>query len=271
MSVDEIVALACLPLSPSDAVVTAINAEVVDEGRRLAGNGDGEQLNLKLLGGVAVAVACPEALTRAELRRIYKDLDFAAPRKRSKAISDFLVSEGYVADRPFNALHGATRLLFFDTTNGRQVDVFLDVFNMCHFLDLRERFATPWAYLAPSDLLLMKLQIVQLNEKDVVDAIALALQHECGTEDGAGTMSVRRIAQVCSGDWGWYTTIRDNVEVVRDHAVRVLGQGADAELVAARLGQVISAIDDAPKSVKWKLRARVGRRVKWYELPDEVG
>lgn len=248
-----------------------IEVEVVDEGRRLAGDGPGLQLNLKLMGGVAVAVACPSALTRTELQRQYKDLDFAAPRKHSKAIGEFLVAEGYVADRPFNALHGATRLLFFDTTNGRQVDVFLDVFNMCHYLDLKDRFATPWAYLAPSDLLLMKLQIVQLNEKDVIDTIALALQHECGDEDSAGSMSVLRVAQVCGSDWGWYTTIRDNVEAVRDHAARVLVESADATLVSTRLDQLLQAIDGAPKSMKWKMRARVGRRVKWYEIPDEVG
>ena len=248
-----------------------IEAEVVDEGRRLAGDGPGLQLNLKLMGGVAVAVACPTALTRVELQRHYKDLDFAAPRKRSKAIGEFLVSEGYVADRPFDALHGATRLLFFDTANGRQVDVFLDVFNMCHVLDLKDRFGTPWAYLAPSDLLLMKLQIVQLNEKDVIDTIALALQHECGDVDDIGTLSAKRVAQVCGSDWGWYTTIRDNVEVVRDHAARVLVDSADTALVTARLDQLLKAMDDAPKSTKWKLRARVGRRVKWYEIPDEVG
>ena len=176
-----------------------------------------------------------------------------------------------MADRPFNALHGATRLLFFDTTNGRQVDVFLDVFNMCHYLDLKDRFATPWAYLAPSDLLLMKLQIVQLNEKDVIDTIALALQHECGDEDSAGSMSALRVAQVCGSDWGWYTTIRDNVEAVRDHAARVLVDSADATLVSTKLDQLLQAIDGAPKSMKWKMRARVGRRVKWYEIPDEVG
>ena len=36
---------------------------------------------------------------------------------------------------------------------------------------------------------------------------------------------------------------------------------------AARLHEIAN---DVPKTLKWKTRARVGDRVKWYELPEEV-
>jgi hypothetical protein len=29
--------------------------------------------------------------------------------------------------------------------------------------------------------------------------------------------------------------------------------------------------DEVPKPMKWKLRAKVGDRVQWYQLPEEVG
>ena len=31
------------------------------------------------------------------------------------------------------------------------------------------------------------------------------------------------------------------------------------------------AMEAAPKSVRWKMRARVGEKVTWYELPEETG
>ena len=37
-----------------------------------------------------------------------------------------------------------------------------------------------------------------------------------------------------------------------------------------RLRLLLTALNDAPKSARWKLRARVGDRVQWYVLPDEV-
>jgi hypothetical protein len=248
-----------------------IEEDMVAEGRRLATLGLERQLGLKLIGGVAVALACPEALTRAELRRPYKDIDFAAPRSRAKGVLELLSAEGYTPDRAFNALHGATRLLIFDTARGRQIDVFLDEFEMCHHLDLRSRLSNPWPHLAPSDLLLMKLQVRQLNEKDAIDAIALVLQHDCAEEDGDGSFDTAYIARICGGDWGWYTTVCDSMELVRQHSARILTHGADADVVGSRLARLRQILEDTPKSARWKLRARVGRRVKWYEIPDEVG
>ena len=51
-------------------------------------------------------------------------------------------------------------------------------------------------------------------------------------------------------------------------AARELGVAAD--VVDQRLDQLWQLIDAQPKSLKWKLRNRVGDRVSWYELPEEV-
>ena len=40
---------------------------------------------------------------------------------------------------------------------------------------------------------------------------------------------------------------------------------------AAQIAALRQAIDDAPKSTRWKLRARIGERQAWYNDPEEMG
>ena len=62
-------------------------------------------------------------------------------------------------------------MLFYDTANGRQLDVFVGTFHMCHELDLGKRLAEHPSALDAADLLLTKLQIAEINRKDIVDAV----------------------------------------------------------------------------------------------------
>jgi hypothetical protein len=39
----------------------------------------------------------------------------------------------------------------------------------------------------------------------------------------------------------------------------------------AQARRLLELAESAPKGVKWRLRANVGDRVRWYELPEEVG
>jgi hypothetical protein len=249
--------------------MSPILSSVVEEGMRLADAAAAGGLDMKLMGGVAVALTCPDAIRDSGLARQYKDLDFAAPRQQSRAVQHLLTEEGYEPNQRFNALHGSTRLLFYDPEHGRQLDVFLGTFNMCHRLDLESRLGFSGRTLPPSDLLLLKLQVVRLNEKDLVDALALLLQHEPGPEEGSSGISVTYLSRLCGNDWGWYTTLTDNLETVRGFAGSRLGPAA-AERVRDRVARLLRALEDAPKSPGWRLRARVGRRLRWYELPEEA-
>lgn len=245
-------------------------ADIVDEATRLVAEAEARGAALRLLGGVAVRLRCPEAMRRPELSRTYADIDFAAPRRASRLVREVLSEQGYVPNSHFNALHGATRLLFYDQEHGRQIDVFLGTFEMCHKLDLEPRVTMAGPALAPSDLLLLKLQIVQLNAKDIVDALALLVQYEPVEEDGPTSLSCAYIARLCANDWGWHTTLRDNLQAVRDRAPQILSARDDIGRAQARTDALVSAIDAAPKSLGWRLRDKIGRRKLWYELPEEV-
>lgn len=223
-------------------------------------------VRLKLTGGVAVWHRCASARS-ATLARAYADADFVG-RARDKAIIVSLLEElGYVPDTEFNALHGASRLFFWDRVNDRQLDVFLDRVEMCHELDLRDRIDDDSLTIPLADLMLMKLQIYETNDKDYLDIIALLVDQPFTDEDRG--LDVRRLTEVLGGDWGWWRTCTEVAGRAAAFA-RGLPDQTIAERVEAHVAELNRLLEDAPKSRRWKLRARVGERVRWYELPEET-
>ena len=199
------------------------------------------------------------------LAREYKDLDFATAKKSAGDLQKLLRELSYEPHVGFNAMNGKERLLFYDNPNGRQVDVFIGSFRMCHEIPLERRLAVNEDTVPLAELLLTKLQIIELNEKDVRDSIALLLEHEV-TEDDSG-VNVTQFAALCCEDWGLCHTITQNLVSVREH---LGGYEVDREVVATRLDVLLARIEETPKSRSWKLRAKIGERKRWYELPEEV-
>lgn len=217
------------------------------------------------MGGAAVNLHCSSA-RQAPLKRKYGDLDFVAPSKQRPAVQKFFESLGYQGDRRFNTLNGDQRLLYLDEGNGRQIDVFIDRMKMCHVIELAERLGHEGPTLTPADLLLSKLQVYEVNMKDLVDTTALLLDHPIADHDN-DAINGAYLARLTSEDWGLHRTLQLNSGRVRD-AARELD--VDAGRINQRLDELWTRIDAQPKSFKWKLRARVGDRVSWYQLPEEV-
>jgi hypothetical protein len=239
------------------------------EAARIVAAARGAGTDVRLLGGLAIARQCPSALHHPALARDYADIDIVARPKHRGPIADLLTSLGYTADQRFNDLHGADRQLFYDVARERQLDVFLGVFRMCHTLDLRDRFLEGYDSLPLADLILTKLQIVELNEKDAKDAITVFLDHDLADGEDIEVIDVRHLERVCSADWGVYTTVTDNLVKLRTMTSGLLDD-ADRALVDGRIARLADALDASAKSLKWRMRSRVGRRVAWYELPEEV-
>ena len=221
---------------------------------------------LRLLGGVAIKLRARRELPPA-FRRSYADLDFATKKKGvGKAIDLFRV-EGYSAQTAFNALHGGERLLFFDDENGRQVDVFVGAFSMCHKIPLDARIEVDPTSIPLAELLLTKLQVIELNEKDIRDTLALLHDHSIGETDGE-TLNGARVADLCASDWGLWRTITQNLRVCREWADSY--DVPDRPQLDERLDALLERIEREPKPRSWRLRAKIGDRKRWYELPEEV-
>lgn len=242
---------------------------IVTEGRRLVAQTLALGIEVRLFGGVAVWIRGSEESRRA-LGRDYPDIDLVAHRKDSRHVRELLEAEGYVPEPVFNATHGARRLLYHAADGGHHVDVFLDEFEMSHRLDLGARLAVEPLTLPAAELLLAKLQVAEINRKDLTDAAMLLLDHEPADGDGSGRINAARVCEVCASDWGLYTTVTDNLQNLRRLAPELPLTGATDERLRGRIGALRTALADAPKALSWRMRARIGRRVRWYETPEEI-
>ena len=241
-------------------------ADIIQEAERLTAAVQRTGTVLKLTGGLGVYFHSPST-RREPLRREYRDLDFVSLSGQRVAVQRLLEDLGYAPDIPFNTLQGQRRLRFWDARHRREVDVFLDQFRMCHVIDLRDRLHTADACLAPADLLLTKMQVVEINQKDFIDIMALL--HDHPTADGdADTINRAYIAGLAARDWGLHRTLQLNTPRVLDALKRL---ALPPEPIHSRLAEMWQAIEGQPKSVAWRLRARVGDRVRWYEVPEEGG
>lgn len=238
----------------------------VAEGLRIAEAAAERSLPLRILGGIAVAVSCPSA-RQPPLQRRYADIDLATLGAAAADVIGLMESLAYVPDREFNTLHGQRRLYFWDEGNQRQVDVFVDGADLCHRVDFRPRLESVPLTLSLADLTVLKLQVVETNEKDHLDICAIFADHDL-TSDDSGVNSTY-IAELAASNWGLWRTLGMVAERSERFALD-LSDFACAEQVAERLARLRSELDRVPKSRAWKLRSRIGDRKRWYELPEEV-
>jgi len=242
--------------------------DTVEEAKRVIGCAESKGVTLRLLGGVAVYLRCSSARS-GNLARSYGDIDFIAHARQSLQVKRLFGELGYVPRERFNAMHGSQRLGFMDPGQQRRVDVFLDVFEMCHKFDLKERMEIDRQTLSLADLLATKLQIVQSNKKDFGDMICLLADHEIGGTDLRDTINSEYLARLCSEDWGVYKTFTMKLASLAVVVGEWDMEEPQRDLVNRRIGQLSEAIERVPKSIAWKMRAAIGERVRWYELPEE--
>ncbi len=242
--------------------------QILDEARRLATAALEQDVPIRLVGGLAVRIRVDEAF-HPGLSRDYKDIDFVTLKGRGKVVAGFIEQMGYEPQAQFNAMNGRERLLFFDLVNQRQLDVFVGAFRMCHEIPITNRITLDPMTLPLAELLLTKLQIVNLNEKDMRDVIAILHHHEIDEHDG-DTINAARVAQLCAEDWGLWRTCKMNVERVREGVEGYDIAQDERAIVEQRLDRLWERIEAEPKSRGWRLRDRIGDRKRWYDEPEEV-
>ena len=238
----------------------------VEESRRLIETATKKGVTMRALGGVAVKLRSP-----AEgplLPRPVGDIDLVTKRGSRTAVSSLLTEAGYVPDQMFNALHGTRRLLFYDEANRRKLDVFVGEFVMCHPIPIADRLERHPLTVPLAELLLTKLQIVELTERDERDIYNLVFHHAVVSVEGEG-IEADYVAEVCARDWGLWRTARSTIERSRADVGRYSLENGAGTLIAERLAAIWDRIEEEPKSARWKLRSRVGDRVRWYEEPEE--
>lgn len=240
---------------------------IVDEAKK-------ENLTLRVLGATAFRIHSPNNLkVHDQLTRAISDLDFMGYSKERDKIERFFTERlGYAA------VHAALtpglfagRCIFINKSGGNShADVFLDKLEMNHVIDFKGRLEIDYPTITLADLLLEKLQIVHINEKDIKDSILLLLEHDIGEGDEE-TINMRRIAKIMGEDWGFYYTTTTNLKKIETFLpkYKILTEEQRCE-ISSKIDKVLQGIENTPKSLGWKIRARVGPSKRWYNEVEEV-
>jgi hypothetical protein len=232
---------------------------------------ENKHMIMRLIGALAFRTHCPQyGYIQDSLGRVFTDIDFASYRAYFKDIVRVLPDLGYVEDKMVTRLFSEFRLLFHDPIFGRHIDIFFDKLDFSHVLPLKGRLEAETLTLPLAELLLEKMQIAQINEKDVIDTIMLLREHPIGDTDQE-TINSRIICNLLAGDWGFWRTVTGNLQLTADYLNNYKQlSDEDRQVVRTRIDDLLKRIEDTPKTSRWKLRARVGERIKWYKDVEEL-
>ena len=242
-----------------------------NEVRRIVEAGTSAGVTLRLLGSLAFQFHCPEyGFLQEKMGRAYTDIDFAGYGREAKNVRALMAGLGYSEDKEVWVVSEGGRAIFNHASLGLHVDVFYEKLDFSHVIPWAGRLEQDSPTIPLAELLLEKMQIVQINEKDVIDTIMLLLEHPLGESDRE-TINMSRVAKLCSEEWGLWRTVTMNLNKVRQLAAGY-PQLSDKQKtdVTVQVEGAIAHIEAAPKSMAWRMRSRVGDRVKWYKDVDEV-
>ena len=232
---------------------------------------ENQDIILRLLGALAFYTRCKKFnYLQKNLGRVFTDIDFASYRKMSRRIVEFFKACGYTEDRQVSQLFGTSRMVFHDFSNNRHIDVFYDELKFSHTINLKGRLEKDEITIPLAELFLEKMQIAKINEKDIIDTIMLLREFDFGDDD-RDHINKNIILGYLTKDWGFWKTVTDNLKIVREYLDKYEQlTDEDREVVRSKVDYILEEIDKAPKSLKWKMRSKIGTKIKWYQEVDEL-
>ena len=247
-------------------------ASFVEEATKIVEAAREKGIVLRIMGATAVRIHCPKfSHLHDALQREITDIDFVGYGKQNGNVLKLLDALGYVSDKRMRMFQFMGRYLFENPKNKRHIDVFFDKLEFCHTIDFKARLELDYPTISLSDILLQKMQIVQINEKDIKDTIVMLREHEIGTEDKE-TINSDYISDLLSKDWGFWYTVTTNLGKVRAFLPEYQELSAeDRSDISSKIDKLSEVIEKHEKSFGWKMRAKTGTRQRWYREVDETG
>lgn len=248
--------------------------EVVDYGKALLDEAEQGGVTLRMLGSVAIRQHCQHCLYLFDkASRPITDLDLVAYSKDMKPLKKLIRDKGLIGDERMNSIYGDRRQIYdVPQIEGLHIDIFFDNLDFCHVVPFRGRLELDSPTITMTDAFLEKMQIVQINAKDLKDTIILLLEHGLKDAFDRESIDVGYLKKLLGGDWGFYHTVVQNLnKTVEFMKEEPFVEPDEMRMVEDRVARLLDEFKRAPKSLKWKMRARVGTSVQWYKDVDEVG
>ena len=231
---------------------------------------DKRGLTMRILGAIAFRTHCPKFKHyEYQAGRLLSDIDFAAYSRERKKVEEMFLDLGYEEDKRVKVLFEGKRYIFYNP-EGIHSDVFFDKLEMCHDVNFIGRLEIDYPTISLADLFFEKVQIVKINEKDLIDTAVLLREHEIGPSDKE-TINSDYIATVLSRDWGFWKTTTMNLDKLEKYTLAAdFLKEEDKKDIIDKINKLRKAIDEKPKTFKWRMRARIGEKRKWYRDVEEV-
>jgi len=246
-------------------------ADFIQEAIRILEAGEKKGMILRLMGASAIKLHCPRYNYLYEsMKRPISDLDFMTYGKFNSQMKRFFIELGYTPNDRIIAFYGKQRHIYYDEKKEIMSDVFFDKLDMCHTIDFKGRLELDYPTITLADMLLEKMQIVKINEKDIKDTIIMLREHDIGDSEKE-MINAKYISKLLSDDWGFYYTTTTNLNKIKSFLTEfsVLTE-EDRKDVATKIDKLLVTIESEPKSFKWKMRAKVGISKKWYNEVEEI-
>jgi len=252
----------------AEAPTIAVPDPAADEARLIVTSARERKVIVRTMGETAIRMRCPAsrellpAQPGADLM-----LELCAHGNQNRQVAELLESTGFVPNRRFNTLYGSERMRFAHPDTKLFVEIFFDRLVSYHTLDFGPRMHVDEFTLPLADLLLAQLLNVEAGEQDFRCILVLLQDHDLGGPGQLEAIDTTVFIELCSDDWGWYKTVTMNLEKCMDAAPSILkaGKTETFDRRAARLRQML---EEAPKSLRWQMRSRIGESRRWYEVPD---
>jgi len=254
------------------AVTERTPEEFVGTATRLVNSAKERDIILRVMGATSVLIHVGNDTPILDVFKSYRkltDIDFVTYRKCWSKIEDFFQKEGFQPNERFNALHG-DKQLNFTASDDLHADVFCDKLDMSHVIDFTGRLEQDYPTIPLADLLLEKMQIVRINEKDIKDTLLLLRTHDIGNDD-KDVINARWVAHTLKDDWGFWYTVTGNLKKVNVQKDQYDWLSAeDRAIIQSRVSKLLGTIESEPKTSRWRFRARIGARKKWYNDVEEL-
>ena len=265
--------------------------EFVKEATRIVETAQSQGVYQRIMGSLAAYIHSmdkPEIIsTFNSLGRFgqgkpnFTDLDLMAYSKQGRQVGQIFKQMGFRPDEMVNGFFGDRRLIFYSPTGTYHVDIFLNKLEFSHTVEFGEkpgegRLELDSPTISLTDLVLEKLQIHEINRKDLVDLIVLFLGHSVSSSGANERDSVdgAYISRILGGDWGFWYDAFANLSKVKSFANELTSEGKltneHLSTVSREVDRLIDMVNSSPKTKRWEVRSKVGTKRPWYREVEEV-
>jgi len=262
--------------------------EFVKESIGIVEKAQSQGICLRILGSLAAYIKARNAgygdLVKSigrfgEGMPLFTDLDLAAYGKQRGAIDKLFRELSFEPDRLVNGMFGHKRLIYYRKDGKYHVDVFLNRLEYSHDLEFGEkpgegRLEVDYPTISPADIVLEKLQIHEINRKDLIDLIILFIVNDVQGQFQKDAIDGGYIGKILAAEWGFWYDATINLERVKAllEGLEKEGKvsGSQSQIVIQRIGKLLDYVNNTPKERGWEKRAKTGTKKPWYREVEEV-